>query len=148
MTPYRAPVRHRKSRYNDRQGIFDYILTVLKYVILAVAVLFVISFSRKAYSTGYRIFAESAVDTRGNAKTVTVTVKEGMSTAQIGRLLEKEGVIRDGDVFPYQERLSSYHGKIRPGSYTLSTDMTPQEIIKEMAKSAESGGKDTGAGKK
>ncbi|MDD6716554.1 MAG: endolytic transglycosylase MltG [Firmicutes bacterium] len=148
MTPYRAPVRHRKSRYNDRQGIFDYILTVLKYVILAVAVLFVISFSQKAYSTGYRIFAESAVDPRGNAKMVTVTVKEGMSTAQIGRLLEKEGVIRDGDVFPYQERLSSYHGKIRPGSYTLSTDMTPQEIIKEMAKSAESGGKDAGAGKK
>lgn len=148
MTPYRVPVRHRKSRYNDRQGIFDYILTVLKYVILAVAVLFVISFSQKTYSTGYRIFAESAVDTRGNAKTVTVTVKEGMSTAQIGRLLEKEGVIRDGDVFPYQERLSSYHGKIRPGSYTLSTDMTPQEIIKEMAKSAESGGKDAGAGKK
>jgi len=79
MTPYRAPVRHRKSRYNDRQGIFDYILTVLKYVILAVAVLFVISLSRKAYSTGYRVFAESAVDTRENAKTVTITVKEGMN---------------------------------------------------------------------
>ena len=145
MTPYRAPVRHRKSRYNDRQGIFDYILTVLKYVILAVAVLFVISLSRKAYSTGYRVFAESAVDTRENAK--TVTVKEGMNTAQIGQLLEKEGVIRDGDVFPYQERLSSYHGIIRPGTYTLSTDMTPQQIIKEMAKSTENGGKDDEAGK-
>ncbi len=119
------------------QGTIDWIGDIVKIVLVVIVIMFCVAMSHRAYQIGYNIFYEKAVDEEGQGHTVEVTVTEGMTTAQIGTMLEEAGLIEDGGVFPYQERFSSYHGKIEPGTYTLSTEMTPSEIIKTMAEGNE-----------
>ena len=51
----------------------------------------------------------------------SVTVTEGMSTSEIGRLLEREGVIANSTVFTYYARLKGAHS-IKAGDFTLRRD--------------------------
>ncbi len=125
----RRPVPHLK----DGQGTLDWIGDVIKIVLIVVVIMFCVSMSHRAYEIGYNIFYEKAVDEKGSGKTVEVTITDGMTVNQIGKLLKEEGLIKDAEVFYYQERFSSYHGKIVPGTYELSTEMTPSEMIKKMA---------------
>ena len=48
-------------------------------------------------------------------------------------MLEEKGLIKDADLFIVQERLSSYHDKIQPGIYDLSTGMTASEMLQIMS---------------
>ena len=48
-----------------------------------------------------------------------------------------KGLISDAKLFWLQERLSEYHGMIQPGTYDLSTNMTPDEMIQIMAGAAD-----------
>ncbi|MDO4284731.1 MAG: endolytic transglycosylase MltG [Eubacteriales bacterium] len=118
---------------NNKQSVLDMIGTIAKYVVIAVLILFFISLSRTAYDTGYSVFAQSAVDEAGQGHTVTVEITADMSVRQIGELLEREGLIENSMIFVVQERFSSYHGELTPGTYTLSTEMTPDEMIEVMA---------------
>ena len=126
-----APVRR------GQPGALDWIGDAVKIVLVILVIMFCISMSHRAYEIGYNIFYEKAVDDSTNARTVEVTVTADMSVSQVGKLLKEEGLIEDAEVFQYQERFSSYHGKIAPGTYQLSTDMTPSEMIKEMADNSE-----------
>lgn len=117
----------------DGQEALDWVGDIIKVVLVVVVVMFCIAASGRAYRIGYSIFYEKALAEEGFGESIEVTVTEGMSTAQIGNMLKEAGLIEDAAVFPYQERFSSYHGEIRPGTYTLSTEMTPSEMIKVMA---------------
>lgn len=125
----RKPVPHLK----DGQGTLDWIGDVVKIVLIVIVIMFCISMSNRAYEIGYSIFYEEPVDEKGSGHTVEVTVTDGMSVQKIGKLLQEDGLIKDAEVFHYQELFSSYHGKIVPGTYELSTEMTPSEMIKKMA---------------
>lgn len=85
------------------------------------------------YRLSYDIFNTSAVTESGTGVSVQFSVAEGESVAQIGRELQEGGLIRDGRAFVYQERLSSTHGGIQPGIYTLSSTMTTDEILRTLA---------------
>lgn len=124
---------HTENRYDDRQTFLDIMGTMLRYVLIIVLILVFISLARRAYSIGYDIFSGESVDPSGSGTTVEVTVTENMTVNDIGKLLESDGLIKNGAVFPFQERLSSCHGQIMPGTYELSTDMTPEEMIETMA---------------
>ncbi len=129
-----------QTRRNGQETI-DWIGDIIKIVLIVVVVMFCISMSSRAYEIGYSIFYEKAVDTSGSGQKIEVTVTSDMSVKQIGDMLQASGLIsEDGEIFQYQERFSSYHGKIQPGTYTLSTEMKPSEIIKAMAE-----GQDTDA---
>lgn len=117
----------------DGQETLDWIGDIIKVVLVVVVVMFCIAASGRAYRIGYSIFYEKALAEEGWGESIEVTVTEGMSTAQIGNMLKEAGLIEDAAVFPYQERFSSYHGEIQPGTYTLSAEMTPSEMIKVMA---------------
>ena len=117
----------------DGQETLDWIGDIIKVVLVVVVVMFCIAASGRAYRIGYSIFYEKALAEEGWGESIEVTVTEGMSTVQIGNMLKEAGLIEDAAVFPYQERFSSYHGEIQPGTYTLSTEMTPSEMIKVMA---------------
>ena len=123
------PVPHLK----DSQGTLDWIGDVIKIVLIIVVIMFCVSMSHRAYEIGYNIFYEKAVAEKGSGQTVEVTITDGMTVTQIGKLLQEKGLIKDEEIFSYQERFSSYHGKIVPGTYELSTEMTPSEMIKKMA---------------
>ena len=66
---------------------------------------------------------------------MSVAIVEGKSVMEIGQILEEKGLIRSAYLFYLQEMVSSYHGKLQPGVYELSTAMTPEEMIEIMAAS-------------
>ena len=49
--------------------------------------------------------------------------------------LEDYGLIRDKNIFYVQYLVSSYKGKLMPGSYELSTAMTADEMLGVMSSS-------------
>ena len=130
---YGRPQRRPMPRLKDGQGTLDWIGDVVKVVLIIVVIMFCVTMSHRAYEIGSSIFYEEAVDEKGSGRTVEVTVTDGMTAVQVGKLLQEDGLIKDAEVFSYQERFSSYHGKIYPGTYTLSTEMTPSEMIKKLA---------------
>ena len=118
---------------HHRQSILEWVVTIVKYVLIIILILFFIRESKRFYEIGYSIFAQEAVAPEGLGRTITVEIRDNMSVQEIGNMLEEKGLIKDAEVFPLQERLSSWHGKIVPGIYDLSTDMTPDEMLEIMS---------------
>ena len=83
------------------------------------------------YDYGYRVFTEPAISA-GEGRTVKVAVTEDMSPADIGRLLENKGLVRDGNLFTIQYYLSEYRKDVGPGIFELSTSMTAEEMMAAM----------------
>ena len=108
-------------------------------VILSVIMMLVYRFALDAYDYGYRIFDEEPMSPEPGL-TMSVAIVEGKSVSEIGKILEDKGLIRNATLFYLQEMFSSYHKKLQPGVYELSTAMTPEEIMELM--SADNGGSD------
>ena len=105
---------------------------VIKIVVFAAIIMFILNTSVKAYDYGYRVFAEEPVSV-GEGRTISVIVDKADSVKDIGQMLQEKGLIRDASLFTVQELLSEQHGKIRPGIYDLNTSMTSQEMLAVMA---------------
>lgn len=82
----------------------------------------------KAYSFGYRLFAEEPMSLAPGIEKVVV-IEEGMSLRKIANMLEDGGVIRDSLIFQVQNKLSHYSSSFEAGTYTLNTSMTNEEIM-------------------
>ncbi|MGL5259617.1 MAG: endolytic transglycosylase MltG [Lachnospiraceae bacterium] len=106
--------------------------TAFKIVMAIIIVMLVFTWSRDAYDFGRRVFAEEPVNV-GTGRTISVTIADGYSSKEIGELLEYNGLIRDANVFFFQEFLSQYKGQLKPGTYELSTSMTIEEMMKIMS---------------
>lgn len=105
---------------------------VLKVVLAVVVVMFVYKGAMLAYDYGYRVFAEEAVD-EAPGFDMAVTIDSGMGAKEIGKLLENKGLIKDGTLFYLQNILSRYKGKLKPGTYTLNTSMTTEDMMAVIA---------------
>ena len=106
------------------------LLRLLIYVCLIVVLIYI---AGRAYALGHEAFAEEPVDI-GEGRTVVVTITEDMSTYQIGRVLKAEGLLQESAAaFWLQEFVSEYHNQILPGSYSLKTSMTTQEMFPILA---------------
>ena len=126
-------------------GLMDMAVKVLFVIIVA---MLISKYARLAYSYGYQIFSQSAVSS-GTGRTVSFTVKSGDDVDTIADNLAGLGLITDKRLFKLQERFSEYHEKEKPGTYELSTAMTPEEMLMVMsggqeAADGEAGDKDTG----
>ena len=116
--------------------IFRVVVTIAAvYIIYRGAVL--------CYDYGYRVFTEPALSA-GEGRTVKVAVTEDMSPADIGRLLEDKGLVRDGRLFTIQYYLSEYRMDVGPGIFELSTSMTAEEIMAAMVVEKEEDAEDAG----
>ncbi len=60
---------------------------------------------------------------------VRLTVDEGMSTSDIGELLEREGIIVNADIFKYYARLTGV-GSIEAGDYSLEQRSDLSDVVK------------------
>lgn len=105
--------------------------TILKIAILAVACMVIYRGAIMAYEYGYRIFEEPPMAS-GEGREVEVTIPEGMSSKEMGELLYKKGLIRDEKLFQLQYMLSEYKKDLLPGTFTLKTSMTVDEMLKTM----------------
>ena len=110
-------------------GLLD---TVVKAAFIIVIAMFIIKYAKVGYSYGYHIFNQTPVST-GTGRTVSVTIKQGDSASDIGDTLYSKGLITDKLLFKFQEKFSEYSGKEVPGTYELSTSMTPEEMIQIMS---------------
>jgi UPF0755 protein len=109
------------------------IRVVLHILIVIVLIVFLIFLAQKAYGLGYEVFDEEPVDS-GEGRAVTVTITDDMSVRQIGMLLRSEGLLTESvEAFQIQEFISEYHGDILPGTYTLRTSMTADEMFPILA---------------
>ena len=110
--------------------------TIIKVVVLAAVVVFIVRGASKAYDFGYRVFADEPISVSGG-RTITVGISENMSVKDIALMLEEKGLIEDADLFVVQELLSAYHGELRPGIYDLGTDMTATQMMEIMSASGQ-----------
>ena len=95
------------------------------YVCVAVLVIWI---GKVTYQFGYNVFNQQAMSP-GEGQEVTVVIKEDATTYDIAKTLKSKGLIDDALVFWLQEKLSNYSGKMKPGTYLLSTAYTPNRIM-------------------
>ena len=105
------------------------------YVCVAVLIFWI---GKSAYQFGYGIFNQQAMSP-GAGQEVTVVIEEGSSVYKIGKTLESKGLVEDAKIFYVQERLSNYHGKLKAGTYTLSTAYTPNRMMSILSGEDEEG---------
>ena len=118
---------------NAKQLVGTILDTVIKVVIIAVIVTYTYRYAMQAYEFGYRISAEEPVSSAETARLISISVTEEATVMDIGEVLEEKGMIRDARLFYIQELLSVYHGKLKPGVYELSSDMTAKEMLAVMS---------------
>lgn len=135
----RGEAPQRKSAIREGQGILGWLGTLVRWIVIIILVMVFIKYGKEAYTIGYAVFSEQTVAADGEGVNVTVEITAAMTVDQIGEMLEQNGLLVDGSVFKYQERFSSYHGDIQPGTYNLSTDMTPTEILKAISVTTDEG---------
>ena len=116
-------------------GLLD---AVVKIVFIIIVIMLISRYSKVAYNYGYHIFNQTAVSS-GTGRTVTFTVREGDSVSKIAENLSSVGLITDKTLFTLQDRFSEFHGMEQPGTYELSTAMTPEEMITIMSGGEKSG---------
>lgn len=109
----------------------------LNVLLVIVAVYIIFSAGSRAYTFGMRIFNEQAVDTEADARTVEVTIKDNISAKELAKALYDKGLIKDKTIFYFQVQLSDYKGKFAGGTYTLTSDMKPSEMMGVMAPSSD-----------
>lgn len=116
--------------------IFTVLETIVKVAILAFAISYIFKGVTLAYDFGYRVFADEPVSPNGG-RTITVGISESADVENIAKMLEDKGLIEDAKLFVVQEMLSEYHGKINPGIYDLSTDMTAAQMLQILSTPSE-----------
>ena len=108
-------------------------------VVATIAVIYVIYRGAVlSFDYGYRIFTEPAVSS-GEGRAVTVAITEEMSPADIGRMFESKGLVRDGRLFMLQYYLSEFRKDVGPGIFELRTSMTAEEMMEAMVVPHEEG---------
>ena len=105
--------------------------TILKIAIVVIIGMFIYRGALVAYDYGYRIFEEAPMS-EGEGREVVITIPEGMSAQEMGELLYKKGLIRDEKLFRIQYFLSEFKEDLLPGTFTLRTNMTVEEMLKTM----------------
>lgn len=101
---------------------------IVRAAILAIAILVIFRIGQEAYDFGFRIYTEEAMSP-APGRDVAVTIVQGDSTMDVGRMFEEKGLIRDAKLFYAQKKCSVYDADIKPGFYTLNTSMTADDMF-------------------
>lgn len=112
--------------------IFKFVSISFSILVTLLIIVGFIEIGSYCYNFGYRVFTETAIEETPGTD-VMVQVNSDMSEYEIGKMLEKEGLIRDAKLFYAQLKLSAYSGKLIPGTYTLNTSMTGKDMLVVMA---------------
>lgn len=118
------------SNVRERAGAFGVAFAggVFKIALYVCIIVLIFWLGKSSYEFGYDVFNQRAVSPE-NGQEVTVVIKDGTSVYEIGKILERKGLIEDAKVFWVQEILSSYRGKMKAGTYLLSTAYTPNRMM-------------------
>ncbi len=123
---------NRNAAITIKNVIMTFLGMLVRLLFILVALYYIHKAALWAYDFGYRIFTEEPVSS-GVGVEVEITIPEGSGAMDIGEILEERGLIRDHKLFFLQEKLSQYRGKMKPGTYELSTAMTAEEMMEVMS---------------
>ena len=112
--------------------LFRFISVAFKIMIALFVIAATVKLGGIGYDFGYRVFTEPAISKQPGTD-ILVDVTDKMSEKEIGQLLEDKGLVKDGNLFYLQLKLSAYSKKLVPGIYTLNTSMTAKEMMVVMA---------------
>ena len=119
---------YRRKRQNSVAKRIVWTIVGLLFISLAVTGVFVYTYIDSALKP---------VDAK-STEYVTVEIPSGSSAKEIGSILEKQGLIKSGQVFNYYTKFKSY-ANFQSGYYNLQKSMSLDSIAKELQK----GGTDT-----
>ena len=136
------------------------LLSVLNFIfrvsVAAAVVVLVYRLAMYSYHFGYMVFADASMEP-SPGRDIIVTIDSTENIMDVGRILKSRGLISDEKIFMVQERLSDFHGKLVPGTYTLNTSMKSGEMLQIMGEayveegeegSEDQDGQETGNGSK
>lgn len=109
---------------------------VLQLLINIVIVLLLLQVFTQAYNFSYKVFTDSAMNPN-STKEIEFVIEPDSSTVEIVDALVEQGLVADKYVMIAKIYLSSYHGKMMPGIYTLSPAMSEDTILKAISRSDE-----------
>ena len=112
--------------------VFRFVSISFSVLVLLIVFIGVFKASTFCYDFGYRIFSEPAVSAAPGAD-VVVQISEGDSAFDIGKMLEKKGLVRDSELYVAQYYLSAYVDELIPGTYTLNTSMKTKDMLVVMS---------------
>lgn len=96
---------------------------VIIYIIVAVVFYYGIT---NAYQFGFNVFSKRTMTSEPGIE-MRISIDEKDSALDVGKTLEKMGLIHDAYAFLFQKYF--YEVEIRPGVYTLNTAMTVKETL-------------------
>ena len=112
------------SKHNNKSNSGRTALFVLLALILVAAVAAFVVYS---YIKNY----DKPVNAE-NTKEIDIVVPSGSSTTSIAKLLEKNGIIANADIFKLKAKLNKLDGKFQAGEYTLTQAMGMNEIMTQL----------------
>ncbi|WP_377891295.1 endolytic transglycosylase MltG [Alkalihalobacillus sp. R86527] len=77
---------------------------------------------------------KDAEEEKPKLKKVDFTIKEGMTSQEVAQSLESHKLVKSADEFIDVLRKKGKETAIQPGDHELNTEMTPAEIITEIAR--------------
>lgn len=113
---------------NSKEIGISAISGIIKVIVIIILLVVFVRLGQVGYDYGYQVFNQKAVST-GEGKSVTVTIKEGESIAELANDLKEKGLIEDATLFRVQEFVSDNHNKEKAGTYTVTTAMKPDEML-------------------
>lgn len=108
----------------------------LQMIVCALVIIVLYDTGIKGFEFGQSIFSQEAVASEANGKDMIVIVEEDASEVDVAKLLENKGLIKDYKVFWIQSKL--YKATLYPGTYTLNTSMTSEEMLQILMEEPES----------
>lgn len=64
----------------------------------------------------------------------TLTIKNGMSSQDVSKLLSENKIIKDANKFSAYLQKNNYSQKLKPGKFKLKSDMSEKELAKAISK--------------
>ncbi len=101
--------------------VFHILIDVV--IVLAIIQIFITS-----YNFFYNVFTDRPASYTESAQ-VQVIIPPDSTTVEIVDILEEDGLVEDKYVMLAKIYISSYHGKLMPGTYVLSKSMTQSQIL-------------------
>lgn len=75
---------------------------------------------------------EDKKDEKEKSKSVTIEVKEGFVSEDIGKVLKEQGIIKDVDKFAKYMEDNGYSSKIQIGKFKVNSDMSSKELAEKL----------------
>ncbi|WP_027437826.1 hypothetical protein [Lachnospira multipara] len=99
-------------------------------LVILIGIIVIYKVGSDAYNFGNNIFNEVSADTSNNAREVEVTINSGISAKELANTFYEKGLVNDKKLFYYQILVSDYKDKWVDGTYKLTTDMLPTDMLK------------------